>query len=111
MKKSSIKDIQENRGITLIALVITIIVLLILAGVSIAMLTGENGLLTKVGDAKVKNEEGEIKEEIALAWNSVQTDGIVNNLNLVHTKYTSFSRLIKFIDKAFAKDKISIELK
>ena len=46
------------------------------------MLTGENGLLTKVEDAKVKNEEGEIKEEISLAWNSVQTDGIVNNLSL-----------------------------
>ena len=46
------------------------------------MLTGENGLLTKVGDARIKNEEGEIKEEISLAWNSVQTDGIVNNLSL-----------------------------
>ena len=39
--------LTNNKGITLIALVITIIVLLILAGVSIAMLTGDNGLLTK----------------------------------------------------------------
>lgn len=38
---------KERRGITLIALVITIIVLLILAGVSIAMLTGDNGILTR----------------------------------------------------------------
>ena len=38
---------RNQKGITLIALVITIIVLLILAGVSIAMLTGDNGLLTK----------------------------------------------------------------
>ena len=37
---------KNNKGITLIALVITIIVLLILAGISIAMLTGENGILT-----------------------------------------------------------------
>ncbi len=37
----------SNRGITLIALVITIIVLLILTGVTIATLTGENGLLRK----------------------------------------------------------------
>ena len=37
----------NNKGITLIALVITIIVLLILAGVSIAMLTGKNGILTQ----------------------------------------------------------------
>ena len=41
MEKNKSK-LKENRGITLIALVITIIVLLILAGVSIAMLTGEN---------------------------------------------------------------------
>lgn len=38
---------QSIKGITLIALVITIIVLLILAGVSISMLTGENGILTR----------------------------------------------------------------
>ena len=38
---------EDNFGITLIALVITIIVLLILAGVAIATLTGENGVLTK----------------------------------------------------------------
>lgn len=41
MKRKEIKK-RDNKGITLIALVITIIVLLILAGVSIAMLTGEN---------------------------------------------------------------------
>ena len=38
---------KKNEGLTLIALVITIIVLLILAGVTIAMLTGENGLLSR----------------------------------------------------------------
>ena len=41
------KSIKNNKGITLIALVITIIVLLILAAVSIATLTGENGILRK----------------------------------------------------------------
>ena len=40
---------RKNRGITLIALVLTIIVLLILAGVSIAMLSGDNGLLKRAG--------------------------------------------------------------
>ena len=43
---------RRERGITLIALVITIIVLLILAGVSISMLTGENGILTQAQTAK-----------------------------------------------------------
>ena len=46
----------ENKGITLIALVITIIVLLILAGVSIAMLTGQNGILTQAQNAKTQNQ-------------------------------------------------------
>ena len=41
-------ELKNKKGITLIALVITIVVLLILAGVSIATLTGPNGLLTKL---------------------------------------------------------------
>ena len=47
---------KEVKGITLIALVITIIVLLILAGVSIAMLTGNNGILTQASNAKETND-------------------------------------------------------
>ena len=47
-----IKKVEKNKGITLIALVITIIVLLILAGVTIATLTGDNGILTKASQAK-----------------------------------------------------------
>ena len=62
-------EIREKKGITLIALVITIIVLLILAGVTIATLTGDNGLLTKAGNAKVTNENGKIDEQIRLAYN------------------------------------------
>ena len=44
----------NNNGITLIALVVTIIVLLILAGVSISMLTGKNGILNRAVEAKEK---------------------------------------------------------
>lgn len=51
-----------NKGITLIALVITIIVLLILAGVSIATLTGEDGILAKAKLAKERNEQAEQEE-------------------------------------------------
>ncbi len=46
------KNLKEKQGITLIALIITIIVLLILAGVSIAMLTGDNGILTRTKSSK-----------------------------------------------------------
>ena len=57
---------NTNNGITLIALVITIIVLLILAGVSIATLTGDNGLLAKAQEAKEKNDEGAKREQAEL---------------------------------------------
>ncbi len=64
----------NNKGITLIALVITIIVLLILAGVSIAMLTGSNGVLTKARQSEVMNKRGEVAEKINLALNAVETE-------------------------------------
>ena len=48
------EKIEINKGITLIALIITIIVLLILAGISIATLTGDNGILSKAQEAKTK---------------------------------------------------------
>lgn len=57
---------KNNKGITLIALVITIIVLLILAGVAIAMLTGENSILVRATDAKVVNEIGALKDEASM---------------------------------------------
>ena len=50
------KNFRKNQGITLIALVITVIVLLILAGVTIATLTGDNGILTRAQEAKDKTE-------------------------------------------------------
>lgn len=43
---------KQERGITLVALVVTIVVLLILAGVSISMVLGQNGIVTKAQDAK-----------------------------------------------------------
>ncbi len=61
------KKLRINRGITLIALVITIIVLLILAGVSISMLTGQNGILTQVKNAKNSTEQSGAKEKLELA--------------------------------------------
>ena len=62
----------RNRGVTLIALVVTIVVLLILAGVSIATLTGENGILTQANEAKEKTEQAEDIEKIRLAMSEAQ---------------------------------------
>ena len=57
---------KEKRGITLIALVITIIVLLILAGVSIATIMGDDGIIAKAKDAAEKNEIEAYLEEVKL---------------------------------------------
>ena len=67
MKKLNVKTKQKtNKGITLIALVITIIILLILAAVSIATLTGDNGILTKANNAKTTNDKAQAEEEMKL---------------------------------------------
>ena len=54
---------KNSEGITLIALVITIVILLILAGITIAALTGDNGILTRAKEAKEKTEQAQKKEE------------------------------------------------
>ena len=61
---------MKNKGITLIALVITIIVLLILAGITLSLTLGENGILQKARTAKIDSEIAREKEQILLAMNS-----------------------------------------
>ena len=57
---------RKERGITLIALVVTIVVLLILAGVSIQMLTGDNGVITQAQKSKENTRIGELEEAVNL---------------------------------------------
>ena len=66
-KRNKKQFINYNKGITLIALVITIIVLLILAGVTIATLTGDNGILAQAGKAKDATKEADAIERIQIA--------------------------------------------
>ena len=73
--------IKENRGITLIALVITIIVLLILAGVTIAMLTGENGILKQAQNAKEVSARTNAEEEILIEWADIQAEARINSID------------------------------
>ena len=58
--------VKKQTGITLIVLVVTIIVLIILAGVSIAMLVGENGIITQAQTAKTQTEQAALKEKLDL---------------------------------------------
>ena len=74
MKKS------VEKGITLIALVVTIVVLLILAGISISMLTGENGVITQAREAKEQTIIGDEKEGISLAYSSCKADNMMENI-------------------------------
>ena len=81
-----IKEIKKSsKGVTLIALVITIIVLLILAGVSIAMLTGDNGILTQAKEAKEANISGTEKEQIKLAMQSLKMKKQADNVSTIVT--------------------------
>ena len=78
------KGMQKNsKGITLIALVITIIVLLILAGVTIATLTGDNGILNQAGKAKDKTTEAEAIERVQVeVAGSYGIDGTIDKEQL-----------------------------
>ncbi len=81
MKKLKEELKYGKKGITLISLVVTIIVLLILAGVTIATLTGDNGILTRATEAKNKTEEAQEKESLELAVTSSQMED-VNTLGI-----------------------------
>ena len=65
---------KNNNGITLMALVITIIVLIILAGVTIGALSGENGIINKAKEAKEVQERAEMAELMDIAYVSAKRD-------------------------------------
>ena len=75
MKEQKNEKMKENKAITLVALVITIVILLILAGISIQSITN-TGLFANAKKAKEKSMEGQLKEEISLAIQSIQTEEI-----------------------------------
>lgn len=94
VEKMEQKGMQKNsKGITLIALVITIIVLLILAGVTIATLTGENGILNQAGKAKEQTEKADIIERAKIEIVGVQSE---NNGELPKE---DLDRILKSYDK------------
>ena len=76
-KKVNLKE----TGITLLALVVTIIVLLILAGITISLVLGENGIINRAQNAHQTNAEAKIIEEIQLAWGAVQVDALPKGWN------------------------------
>ena len=82
------KDLRnDKKGITLIALIVTIIVLLILAGVSIAMLSGENGILNQAKKASEETKKAEVNENSDLV-----------NIESTINEYTSNIKIEQVID-------------
>lgn len=66
MKENKSLALKGNGGITLIALVITIIVLIILAGISIAMISGQDGILNRASQSAAYNALGAAKDQCAM---------------------------------------------
>lgn len=68
------KKLKNKNGVTLIALAVTIIIMLILAGVTISMLTGNSGITTNASKAKTKSYLANIKEEYELYLSEKRMD-------------------------------------
>ena len=72
----TIRNGMATRGITLVALVVTIVVLLILAGITISYIMGDNSVFKKASDAKLQTEIGKIEERA----NLIYTDKLMQNV-------------------------------
>ncbi|MBR3697092.1 MAG: hypothetical protein IKM97_02310 [Clostridia bacterium] len=92
---------KNNKGLTLVALIITIIVLLILAGISIWFVIGENGILTKATTVEETYNKSEVLEELNIivtqkyldAYNKATSNGNVDNLD----EYYSLEKVIQYL--------------
>ncbi len=83
------KKSRKNKGITLIALVVTIIILLILSGISIASITSDNGILTNTKKAKFMTEVRNIDDQIQLnEWDKeYSSSGEIKNILKIDNEY------------------------
>ena len=95
MEKAIINQKEAQKGITLIALVITIIVLLILAGVSIAMLTGQNGILTQAQNAKTTTENKSAEEKVKLAVMGARADDGTLTVGKLRTELANYGGTVE----------------
>ena len=95
--------LNSSKGITLIALVVTIIILIILSGISISMLTGQNGILTRAAEAKEKTEKAQAEEQSTLSelesqMNNYQDDGFDKEKGVNRPQLASGMTRVMFTD-------------
>lgn len=100
---------KKNKGITLIALVITIIVLLILAGISIATLTGKNGILSRASTAGEETKKAEYKEVLELIGNGLRPEKALENLSAEEFIKRYKEEIEKEIDKEQTLKRATVE--
>ena len=107
MKKQNLKETKFSGGITLIALVISIIVILLLAGVTIATLTGDNGILSQAQKAKESTEVAKFRDEVQLAYmtayaenakNGTYTVSMENMLGKLYIDHPEYNDPTKIVD-------------
>ena len=106
-EKSTLKDVannylthtMKNKGVTLIALAVTIVVMLILAGVTISVLNGENGIVKQAQKAKEESKIKELKEKVRIDIAGKRVENINGELRV--------SVLKEILDKYF--DNVPVE--
>lgn len=91
---------KKERGITLVALVVTIVVLLILAGVSISMVLGNNGIVTKAKETQAAQDKAYAEDVIESGLKSVQIEVLSNTLPTGKTANVAYV-VEKIDDSAF----------
>lgn len=91
--------LKENKGVTLVALVITIIVLLILAGVTLSMVVGNNGLFKKAKDSDAAMAAATAVEKVSLAVADAQADSYANN-----TEYSDAASVVTAVNLSLASE-------
>lgn len=97
---------KKDKGITLIALVVTIIVLLILAGITISLIIGQNGIIGKANRAKLVNDQQSIKERLLLA---IQ-DATIEKIDQPDLKTMDYLRGKEYIkEQASISDVVQVE--
>ncbi len=98
------KSLRNEKGITLIALIITIIVLLILAAISVGMLRTDNSILKQSRNAKAKTNEGQVRDNVQLALYNV-----VGQAALAETDDLS-SYMEKAIEEYYSEEAVSVSV-
>ena len=78
---------RKSKGITLIALVITIVILLILAAISLNAILGENGILARAQKSRMETQIAKEKEQIEIAYNTLKTNKLIDGEDIDSEKF------------------------